>query len=318
MTPPEDSLSALPALPAAVRQRWLLHVGLFLVTCASTTVAGMANAGSLAGGLMFAGTLIAILLSHEMGHYLMARRHGVETSLPYFIPLPLGIGTLGAVIKMRGRIPSRDALVNIGAAGPIAGLLVAIPMLILGVYLSPVGASPAGGMQEGNSLLYILVKLALKGAYLPSGGQDIGMHPIAFAGWVGILVTFINLIPIGQLDGGHVAYGVLGHERHDRFSAWLHRALAGAFLLVAGALTWMAHVGHGLSWRDSALHGASSAAPWLVWTLMIWVMRRFSGGSYHPAIGGGELSVRRRRLAVWLLVVFVLVLTPVPMREVLP
>jgi len=310
-------VSEATALPAP-RRNWLLHVGLFVATCASTTFAGMVNGGSWRAGGIFAATLMAILLAHEMGHYVLARRHGVDVSLPYFIPLPVGIGTMGAVIKMRARIPSRDALVDIGAAGPLAGLVVAVPLLIVGVWLSPLGASPPGGMQEGNSLIYVGIKLVLKGLYLPAGNLDVQLHPMAFAAWVGILVTFINLIPIGQLDGGHVAYGYLGHDRHERFSGWLHRALLGIAIVVAGSLTLLARFQNHASWRNAAIHGVESALPWAVWTLMILLMRRFAGGVYHPKVAGDRLSPRQRRIAVLMLAVLLLIFTPVPMREVLP
>ena len=302
---------------APARTKWWLHIGLFVATCASTTFAGAVNGGSWRAGAIFAATLMTILPAHEMGHSILARRHKVDVSLPFFIPLPIGIGTMGAVIKMRGRIPSRDALVDIGAAGPLAGLLVAVPLLIMGVALSPMGVSPPGGIQEGNSLLYVAIKLVLKGFYLPSGGVDVQLHPMAFAAWVGILVTFINLLPIGQLDGGHVAYGWLGHQRHDRFSAWLHRMLLAIGVVVAGALTLLAHR-DGHSWGASAQHGAESALPWAVWTLMIYVMRRMAGGVYHPPVSGEILHPRQRRIAILILVVLVLIFTPVPMREVLP
>jgi membrane-associated protease RseP (regulator of RpoE activity) len=280
--------------PTAPRRppNYLLHGFLFVATCFTTY---------LAGGPVFAATLMGILLTHEMGHYVVARRHGIDASLPYFIPLPFSTGTLGAVIKMNSPIQRRDALVDVGAAGPLAGLVVAIPLLVIGLVQSPVAALPPAGPEEvslieGNSLLYIGLKLITKGQYLPSGDLDVHLGPMAMAAWVGLLVTFINLIPIGQLDGGHVAYGFFG-ERHERHSRWLHRGL----LAVLGALSY----------------AAQGALPWLVWAGLLLGMRRLSGGLYHPPVGPEPLS-RSRRVLFWIVaIVFLLLFTPVPMREAL-
>lgn len=181
-------------------KRILIHAGLFVACCVTTT---------LAGGVAFGATLMAILACHELGHYVAARVRGVDASLPYFIPLPpIGtFGTLGAVIRMGKPIEDRNALFDVGAAGPIAGLVVAIPLLAVGLSLSTVGPSPADGSQEGNSVLYALLKYAVLGRWLPSDGVDVQLHPMALAAWFGLLVTMINLMPIGQLDGGHVARG---------------------------------------------------------------------------------------------------------------
>jgi len=180
------------------RRDVLIHVGLFVAACITT---------SITGGLVGGATLMAILTCHEFGHYFVARRHGVEVSLPYFIPLPpfVGFGTLGAVIRMDKPISDRRALFDVGAAGPIAGLVVAIPLLVIGLWLSPVGPSPADGSIEGNSILYALLKYAVHGQWLPNSNVDVQLHPMAMAAWVGLLITMINLMPIGQLDGGHIA-----------------------------------------------------------------------------------------------------------------
>src|SRR5262249_19738430 len=157
------------------------------------------------GGPVYAATLLGILLTHEMGHYVVARRHGIDVSLPYFIPVPFALGTMGAVIRMRSPIPTRDALIDVGAAGPLAGLAVAVPLLLWGLAESPVTPIPPGGAIEGNSLGYLVCKLLVKGRVLPGDGLDVQLSPMAMAAWVGLLVTFINLIPLAQLDGGHIA-----------------------------------------------------------------------------------------------------------------
>ncbi|MBU1239282.1 site-2 protease family protein, partial [Myxococcota bacterium] len=219
-------------------KEWRVPLLLFFITLVTTTLTGASYAGAGPGqwhkGLWFSIPLIAILLTHEMGHYLAAKKHNVSTSPPWFIPLPpsIGIGTLGAVIRIREPITSRNALMEIGAAGPIMGLLVAIPVLIIGVALSEVKHIPLVShmevISEGNSLLYLFVKYIVHGTFLPFAGRDIMMHPVAFAGWIGLLITMINLIPVGQLDGGHIAFAWFG-DRYGSFSRKLH-----AFLPVFG------------------------------------------------------------------------------------
>ena len=185
-----------------------IHLGLFAACCATTW---------WFDGPYFAATLMGILLCHELGHYVTGRRRGVEVSLPYFIPVPpqFTLGTLGAVIRMKKPISDRNALFDVGAAGPVAGLVVAIPLLVIGLSLSSLGPVKPDDMIEGNSILYALLKYAVFGRWLPSGGVDVQLHPMAFAGWVGLLITMINLMPIGQLDGGHVARAALG-QSHEK------------------------------------------------------------------------------------------------------
>jgi membrane-associated protease RseP (regulator of RpoE activity) len=287
----------------------LVHIALFVATCATTW---------LSGGPVFAATLMAILLTHEMGHYVTARRHGIDVSLPYFIPLPfVGIGTMGAVIRMRSPIARRDQLVDVGASGPLAGLVVAIPLLVIGLIASPVGPTPPGEVAfvEGNSLLYLLLKLATKGQILPGNGVDVQLGPMAMAAWVGLLVTFINLIPIGQLDGGHVAAAVFG-DRHERYARWLHRGLGVVGVVVCLMLALDARDA-GRTPLASLLYGVEGALPWLVWIVLLLVMRRFTGGRYHPPVGDDELSPSRRTVCLVVAVVFMLLFTPVPMREAL-
>lgn len=306
---------------AGARPNYALHAGLFLLTCATTYLAGAGFGESYdwRNGVAFAGTLMGILVTHEMGHYIVARRHGIHASLPYFIPLPPGIslGTMGAIIRMRQPITERNKLIDVGAAGPLAGLAVAIPLLVIGLSLSPVGVmTEEGGLVEGNSILYVALKYAVHGQYLPAAdGSDVLLHPIAWAAWVGLLITFINLIPIGQLDGGHVASAYLG-DRHERLSVWLHR-----FLLVVGVgvVTFLAFDarGHGLGWGGAVRHGIMSGMPWFVWAGLLLLMRRLSGGIYHPAVGGEPLTRGRRRLALFMAVVFLVIFTPVPLREIL-
>lgn len=290
------------------RRQLALHVGLFAACCVTTT---------LYGGPAFAGTLMGILLCHELGHFVVARRRGVDVSPPYFIPLPpvLTLGTLGAVIRMRQPIDDRRALFDVGAAGPIAGLVVAIPLLVIGLSLSTVGPPvQAHSFQEGNSILYALLKYAVFGRWLPGHGVDVQLHPMAFAAWVGLLVTMINLMPIGQLDGGHVARAALG-QSHERWSARLHVALPvlGAAI---GATMFAIALRAGRDWLGALSYAKDGAIPWLVWWILLAFMRR-SSGEYHPPVGDAPLDPLRRTLAFGMLVVFVLIATPVPFRQIL-
>ena len=218
--PPNEAVSiALPvALPVArvVRRRLWLPVGLFVATCLSTL---------FAGGLMYAVPLMTILICHEAGHFLQARRYGLYTSYPFFIPMPLGfIGTFGAVIAMDPRIANRRALFDIGISGPLAGLVPTLVFCVLGLHWSE--TAPGDGL-FGAPILFEQIAIWVKGP-IPEGHM-VYMHPIAFAGWVGLLITSINLLPIGQLDGGHVLYGLL-KTGANRVASLLLLAAAGGML----------------------------------------------------------------------------------------
>ncbi len=279
---------------------------------ASLPAPDLTLANVVRGGFPFAGSLVAILFTHEMGHYVLARRYGVRATLPYFIPVPFGAGTLGAVIRMRSPIPSRRATLDIGAAGPLAGLAVAIPLLLLGLSLSEVretGAAAAAAATSPWQSPFTLVRALLAhqplrdaagdvqlfgdsaitwaagrvvfGA-LPSG-QDVYLHPVALAAWIGLLVTTLNLVPLGQLDGGHVLYALLGRRR-----ARLAGRAVSAGLLAAGIFwTWS----------------------WLLW----WALSRFVIGLGHPPALVEEPLGPGRKAVAWLsLALFVATFVPVP------
>jgi membrane-associated protease RseP (regulator of RpoE activity) len=190
------------------RNRIWLHVLLFVLTCMTTFLMGLSD--GLLGAFAYSGGIMTILLTHELGHYLMARKYRVPATLPYFIPLPLPpFGTMGAVIKMGGYIPDRRALFDIGAAGPFAGFVMILPAIVIGLKLSQVQEVASLGESSislGDSLLFTFLARIVKGPLEP--GKDIILHPLAFAGWVGLLVTALNLLPIGQLDGGHIMYAL--------------------------------------------------------------------------------------------------------------
>jgi membrane-associated protease RseP (regulator of RpoE activity) len=327
--PRADNNSDLPPEPEALE--WRLPLTLFLATVCSTFYVGAGQVlkhdplelfarrrpdglvaalrafwWAMGKGWIFAVPLLAILLCHEFGHYLMARRHRVPASLPMFIPFPNLFGTMGAVISMRGRIRTRDALVDIGAGGPLAGLAVAVPVITLGLSLSNVEpmAGRTGILVEGDSLLYLALKRIVCGS-IPAG-HDVWLHPVAFAGWAGFFVTMLNLLPIGQLDGGHVAYALFG-ERQDRWSP----RIAYALLAFAGAVAlWV--------WRstpDAARNFASftPAVVWFMWSLLSRAVMRLSGDR-HPPTGDEPLSPARRRVAIFTLVCFLLLFMPLPIR----
>jgi membrane-associated protease RseP (regulator of RpoE activity) len=260
-------------------------------------------------GVPFAATLLGILLAHELSHYFVARRYGSPVSLPFFIPLPVpdGLGTMGAVIVQRAPMRSRKAVFDIGIAGPLGGLIVAIPLLVLGLALSDVGTPsdfdmPPGAQiqKEGDSLLYMGLKYAVKGELLPSAEKDVWqrrdvwLSPVAFAAWAGLLVTMINLIPIGQLDGGHVSYALLG-----RWAWTLGYILIGAMVVWGGWLVANGNEGGGF---------------WLLWGFLNFSLNRRHPPPLNDAV---KLDWPRVLLGVSMLVIFILLLMPVPMQTTL-
>src|SRR6185503_13926141 len=280
--------------------RPLLALTLFALTVVSTFVAGSAFfvgsetfdayralpfPGWLVSGAPFAVTLLAILGVHEFGHYFTARYHGAAVSLPYFIPAPMLFGTLGAIIRMRSPARNRNALFDIAAAGPLAGLVVAIPAILLGLEWSTVAAVPAGGhIVFGDSLLMRFL------VYLKFGplaeGTDVFIHPVALAGWVGLFVTALNLFPVGQLDGGRIAYALFGRR---------HR--------VVGVATFLALL---------ALGAVTGAANWVVWAALLF----FLVGFHHspPLDDVTPLTPARVVVGVICLLLLILLIPPVPIQ----
>jgi len=259
-------------------------------------------------GWPFALPLMAILVAHESGHYVAARLHRVPASLPFFIPLPKlsPFGTLGAIIGMSGRIRSRVALLDIGAAGPIAGMVVALPVLAIGLSKSPILPNSEHYAQEGQSLLYLLMKRVFAGP-IPDG-SDVQLHLTAMAGWVGLLVTMINMLPWGQLDGGHIAYALFG-ERQNAIARWVRRSL-----LLLFAFNLVRFVGPVLTHKSSLGYGfaVSNSMFWLIWYGFTGLIARLSGGADHPPFEPGELGPGRRAVAWGCLIMFVLLFMPTP------
>jgi len=316
-----------------------LHILLFVLTFLSAMLAGLSPAVDLEdprwylSGLPFALALMGILLAHELAHYFVARRYGSPVSLPYFVPMPMSIlGTMGAVIFQRAPMRDRKALFDIGIAGPLAGLAVAIPLLIIGLLFTEVGRpaemmnldsvqqrlavqcqNPQGVraffctafsgqetvvFQEGNSLIYLAAKLVIKGRILPdANGEDVLLSyppspggPIAFAAWAGLLVTALNLLPIGQLDGGHVAYALLGRR------AWTLSLITIGLLVALGGYLF--------------LIGNPAWPTWIIWAVLALLL----GPRHPPPLNeASPLGPGRTALGIFLLLVFVATFVPVPL-----
>ncbi len=260
----------------------------------------------LGAGWVFSLPLMAILLAHEFGHFFAGVYHDVDVSPPYFIPVPFFLlGTMGAVIQIREHIRSRNALLDIGAAGPLAGLVIAIPVTMYGLDTSPVGPLPDGPyILEGRSLLYLAMLYALKGP-IPEG-YDIMLSPTALAGWAGLLVTLINLLPFGQLDGGHIAYALRGPRQNktSRAILWLLPVLAVIVSAAYGLSSYMAGV------RGDRLYAdAAAGMHWLVWAVVLGLLTRATGPG-HPPTEATELSPGRRVVGWFTLSLFILLFMP--------
>jgi membrane-associated protease RseP (regulator of RpoE activity) len=299
-----------PPLPVSVtshrkfRDRRWLHLTLLVLTTASTTLVGADwyasyisdfgrqsitfHPGLILHGFWYSGTILLILGAHELGHYLACRYYQVDASLPFFIPMPIVLtGTLGAFIKIREPIPTKRMLFDIGVAGPLAGFVFAVPALFIGVSMSPVVAVPTDlvGFHLGEPLLFRAAAWLTWGS-VPDG-YSLNLHPMAFAAWFGLLATALNLFPIGQLDGGHISYAVLGKRS---------TAVTIGSIGVAVCLTYF-------------------STSWLVWTFLLIAMT-LAMGPRHPRTIDEDIPLNRARiwLALAAMIVFVLCFTPNPIE----
>lgn len=313
---------AAPDADVGISQRQIaLAAALFCATFIATTfIAADRTTGNpfVTGvwwsGLSYSVPLMSILLAHELGHFIAARIHRVPASPPFFVPMPIQpLGTMGAVILMRERIARRDALLDIGAAGPLAGMAIALPVLIYGIAHSPIEPLPRGvdNWIEGRSLLYLGLLYALKGP-IPEG-QDIMLSPTAFAGWAGLLVTMINLIPVAQLDGGHVAYALFG-TRQERYSRAVRKLLLPLAICVSLAYGLPSLLDGATG--DALWAGFAPGGQWLTWWFVLRLMSR-RGRPEHPPTDDETLSPGRRAVAIATLVLFALLFMPAWLR-VLP
>ena len=329
----EDHVAlAIPGLIRPTPSNPLVNLVLFVVTLASVVFSGLVSGSyyvhpdvanpSLSMllapqvvqlGLLFAAAFLGILVCHESGHYLAGRYHGTAVTLPYFIPLPGSpLGTLGAFIRLKSPPRNRKVLLDIGMAGPLGGLLIAVPVLLVGLAMSRVAQLPSAPADfssvtlEGNSIFYLLAKFITHGQLLPApasyggvppflywvrymflgipaplGGQDVLLHPLAWAGWMGLLVTALNLIPAGQLDGGHALFTLVGKR-----AAQLWPVLVFALLLM------------GMVWSG-----------WWIWAALLFLLGRVHA---TPLDDITRLDGPRKLIAVSGLVLFVLLFTPIP------
>jgi membrane-associated protease RseP (regulator of RpoE activity) len=271
-----------------------LHIILFVLTLLSTVLVGAMQTGAdvltnpveLYRGLPFAVSLMIILLTHEFSHYFASKWHGVKATLPYFIPAPTIIGTFGAFIKMKSPIVTRRALIDIGASGPIAGFIVSVAAAIIGLHSSEIVplSQAKGALSLGDSILFTLLAKAVVG--VAPADAEILLNPVAFAGWIGLFVTSINLIPVGQLDGGHIAYAFLG-ERHARLSFILVLLMS-----VLGLFLWEG---------------------WILWAVLLLVL----GLRHPPVVYWEETLDKKRRVTGWIaLLILILTFIPDPFKIV--
>jgi membrane-associated protease RseP (regulator of RpoE activity) len=265
-----------------------LNVILFIATCGTTFATGWFQNGTWQAGAWYSSAIISILLAHEMGHYVMCRKYGIRATLPFFIPfIPFinPFGTMGAVIRMESIIPSRKALFDVAVAGPLAGLAITIPCLYFGIQFSEIvsltDTPNPGTIFLGESFLYRQISQWAIGT-LPEN-QDLLLHPLAFAGWAGLFVTALNLLPIGQLDGGHIVYAMLGK---------LHKFVAivalSSFALVC------------LLWYRG-------------WVLLLLLIIWF-GYRHPPTVDESPIDARRIFIGILTLIIFVLSFTPEPFK----
>ena len=282
------------------RDRPLVHLLLFLATVGTTMFFGGLHYVSFQSdfvedvtsipfltGAWYSVTILAILGTHEFGHYFACRYYGVDASLPYFLPAPFITGTVGAAIRIRSMIPTKPILFDIGAAGPIAGFAVAVPALLLGLRLSRVVPLPDDfvGLELGEPLLFQWAAWTIWGD-IPDG-YSLNLHPVGFAAWIGLLVTALNLFPIGQLDGGHISYAIFG-GRSTQIT------LAGVVLVVALTLV---------------------SQSWIVWAGLMVVMLVMFGPRHPPTLDGHiPLDPTRRWIALGTLAIFILCFTPAPIE----
>lgn len=272
-----------------VKIPWI-NIILFILTFLTTTFAGTVMDGkdpfiikNLKYGLPFSFSLLTILLFHEFGHYILSKKHGVEASLPFFIPAPSFIGTFGAIIKMKSNINSKNHLIDIGTAGPLSGFVISIPFLIYGIYNSNiVDAIPEGSLSLGDSLLIkILIKIII--GDLPKN-KDLMLHPVAFAGWIGCFVTAMNLFPVGQLDGGHISYAFFTKK-----SIFISRFFV-FILILLGFFSWEG---------------------WFIWAFLLIII-----GTKHPPVLDEQEKITplRKVLGIFSLIVFFLTFIPTPFK----
>ncbi len=287
------------------------HIALFVATLITTFLAGYLQGGTVVSGLSFSISLLFILGSHEMGHYYYGRKYGILITPPYFIPVPPPFiaGTMGAFIRIKSQITSKKALFDIGVAGPIAGIIAAIPVLIIGIKLSEIVPLQDIGEVEaiylGDSLIFSFFVAMIYGSI--EEGYDIFLHPAAFAGWIGLFVTALNLIPSGQLDGGHLVYSLLNKKFHSIIS---HISIFIIIVLGLGTepiVNLLSSFNINLNIPDYLLFQGWFG--WIIWAFLLVIM-----GTRHPPTMYEESDIgpKRKIIAVITLLIFIGSFMPVP------
>ena len=292
------AIVAIPQVFNPPPSDWRINLALFIATVLATLLTGSfynaetpEQAFQIWNGWPFSLSIMLILGAHELGHYFAARHHKVAVTLPYFIPLPIisPSGTMGAVIRMKAPIKNKRALFDIGVAGPLAGLFFAVPILLYGLATSEVGPMSSIGLLEGTSIFYYLAKFMIFGQFLPSETSDVYLSQVAWAGWVGLLVTALNLMPVGQLDGGHIVYSLFGNVAKRLFTPVI------ASLIVLTVVTFF----------------VDNTFTWGVWILLLFFFGRTHA---EPLDDVTPLDPRRRWLGIAALIIFVLIFVPIPFR----
>ena len=256
-----------------------LNIFLFLVTIITTISAGYLFRGSILEGIAFSIAIIAIVGAHETAHFFAAKKHDVKATLPYFVPAPTLIGTFGAVINVKSAIPDKNALFDLGVSGPIVGFIVTIPVLVIGIWLSTVAPLQPNTMTFYPPLLMQIIMYFIS-PQIPSG-YELFVHPVAFAGWVGIIITMLNLMPVAVLDGGHIS--------RSMFNMKIHQYVSIAGIIVTLLLGWYAMA--------------------ILMAVFILFMAKTHPGALDNV---SKLSRNRKIIAVLTLVIFILCLTPAP------
>jgi len=256
-----------------------INVILFFVTVVSTVFAGYLLGGNIVDGIAFSMALMAIIGTHETAHYFAAKKHSVKTTLPYFIPAPTLIGTFGAVIKVKSAIPHKNALFDLGFSGPLAGIIVTIPVLVTGILLSKV-APVQDAIFHFIPPILMYIPMSIVFQYVPTG-YGIMIHPVAFAAWVGIIITMLNLMPVAFLDGGHISRSIFNEKMHMILS----------FIGIGITLF--------LRWIPMAILMAA----------MLFMSKKHPGALDNVS----KLSGSRKKIAILVIIIFILCLSPVPL-----
>lgn len=268
--------------PEPKKSKLYVNVLLFLATILTTIYAGYSFEGNIIDGIAFSIAIMGIIGTHETAHYLAARKHAIRATLPYFIPAPTLIGTFGAVISVKSPIPNKNALFDLGSSGPLAGIIVTVPVLIIGIYLSKiVPMHETSIMFIPSILMYLIIYFMVP---VVPDGYILQIHPLAFAGWVGTVVTMLNLMPVAFLDGGHISRSILGEK--------IHKIISIIGIIITFALGWI---------------------PMAILMILILFMTKRHPGALDDVL---KLTKGRKMLVIVIIIVFIICLSPIPIISI--